>query len=31
MCKIIRSGEVVTCGDNEVEVSVMHRSGNSWK
>ena len=24
-------GEVVTCGDNEVEVSAMHRSGNSWK
>ena len=24
-------GEVVACGESEAEVSVMHRSGNSWR
>ena len=24
-------GEVVTCGETDVEVNVMHQSGNAWK
>ena len=24
-------GEVTTCGENDAEVSVMHRSGNAWR
>ena len=24
-------GEVLACGETDVELNVMHRSGNTWK